>query len=64
MIAKFESERSAIDHAMFAPDEAKGDLASATMTELMMKRAKLDDKIAEQEELWTEASQALENASS
>ena len=64
MIAKFESERSAIDHAMFAPDEAKGDLASATMTELMMKRAKLDDKIAEQEELWTEASEALENASS
>lgn len=64
MIAKFESERSAIDHAMFAPDEAKGDLASATMTELMMKRAKLDDKIAEQEELWTEASKALENASS
>ncbi|QLC23993.1 ABC-F family ATP-binding cassette domain-containing protein [Parasphingopyxis algicola] len=62
LIAKLEKDRSAIDRAMFAPDEAKGDLASATMTELMMKRARLDEKIAEQEERWTEASEALEAA--
>ncbi|QLC21331.1 ATP-binding cassette domain-containing protein [Parasphingopyxis sp. CP4] len=64
LIAKFETERSVIDQAMFAPDEAKGELASATMTELMMKRAQLDEKIAEQEELWTQASEALENTAS
>ncbi|MGP1282222.1 MAG: ribosomal protection-like ABC-F family protein [Parasphingopyxis sp.] len=63
-IAKLETQRSVIDRAMFAPDEAEGDLATATMTELMMKRAQLDEKIAEQEELWTKASEALDAAES
>jgi ATP-binding cassette subfamily F protein 3 len=63
-IAKLETQRSVIDRAMFAPDEAEGDLASATMTELMMKRAQLDEKIAEQEDLWTKASEGLEAAAS
>lgn len=61
-IQKLEKERSAIDHAMFAPTDAIGDLATATMTELMMMRARIDDKIAEQEEKWTQASEALEAA--
>ena len=61
-IAKLEKERSAIDHAMFAPEEAKGELAKATMTDLMMQRAKIEDQIAELEESWTEASEALEAA--
>ncbi|WP_299328288.1 ABC-F family ATP-binding cassette domain-containing protein [Parasphingopyxis sp.] len=61
-IAKLEKQRSAIDQAMFAPEEAKGELATATMTELMMQRAKIEDQIAELEESWTEASEALEAA--
>ena len=61
-IAKLEKERSAVDRAMFAPDEATGDLADATMTDLMMRRAKIEERIAAQEEIWTEASEALEAA--
>lgn len=61
-IAKLEKQRSAIDHAMCAPDEAKGDLAAATMSDLMMQRAKIEERIAEQEEIWTRASEALEEA--
>ncbi|MGP1352472.1 MAG: ATP-binding cassette domain-containing protein [Parasphingopyxis sp.] len=61
-ITKLEKERSAIDHAMFAPDEVKGDLAAATMSDLMMQRAKIEERIAEQEEIWTRASEALEEA--
>lgn len=62
-IAQLEKQRSAVDQAMFAPDEAKGDLAGATMTDLMMRRAKLEDRIAEQEAIWTEAAEALEEVS-
>lgn len=60
LIAKLEKERSAIDHAMFAPDEAKGELAKATMTELMVQRAALEEKIAAQEDIWAAAQEALE----
>ncbi|MEO1169652.1 MAG: ATP-binding cassette domain-containing protein [Pseudomonadota bacterium] len=62
-IAQLEKQRSAVDQAMFAPDDAKGDLAGATMTDLMMRRAKLEDRIAEQEAIWTEAAEALEEVS-
>lgn len=44
---------------MFAAGEAQGELAAATMTELTMRRAKPDGKIAVREERWVAASEAL-----
>ncbi|NNC72888.1 MAG: ABC-F family ATP-binding cassette domain-containing protein [Sphingomonadaceae bacterium] len=59
-IAKLEAERTAIDRAMFAPEDATGKYAGKTMTELMKQRADIEAKIEQQEERWTAASETLE----
>ncbi|WP_299310068.1 ABC-F family ATP-binding cassette domain-containing protein [uncultured Croceicoccus sp.] len=48
------------DQAMFDPGSAQGALAKMTMTELMKRRAELQDKLDEAEALWLEASETLE----
>ncbi|MBC2652372.1 ABC-F family ATP-binding cassette domain-containing protein [Novosphingobium flavum] len=61
-LEKLTAERSAIDQAMFDPRAAQPALAKLTMTELMKRRADLEDRIAETEARWLEASEALEAA--
>ncbi|WP_298198382.1 ABC-F family ATP-binding cassette domain-containing protein [Novosphingobium sp.] len=61
-LEKLTAERSAIDQAMFDPKAAQPALAKLTMTELMKRRADLEDRIAETEARWLEASEALEAA--
>ncbi len=57
---KLTQQRSAIDQAMFDPGAAKGELAKLTMTELMKRRATLEEQIEAAELAWLEASEALE----
>ena len=45
---------------MFDPAAAKPPLATLTMTELMLRRAEVEKKIAAAETAWMEASEALE----
>ena len=45
---------------MFDPSAAGKDYAKLTMTELMKRRAELEDSIAAAELAWMEASEALE----
>ncbi len=59
-LAKLTAERSAIDRAMFDPASAEGKLADLTMTELMKRRAAVEERIEEAETVWLEASEKLE----
>jgi len=59
-LEKLTAQRSAIDQAMFDPASAEAGLAKLTMTELMKRRAELEDRIALAEAAWLEASEALE----
>lgn len=61
-IAKLSAERSAIDQALFAPAEARADLAKLTMSELMKRRAATEEQIGAAEARWVAASEALEAA--
>ena len=59
---KLTAERSAIDLAMFDPGKATPALAKLTMTDLMKRRAEIEDKLADAEARWMEASEQLEQA--
>jgi ATP-binding cassette subfamily F protein 3 len=59
-LEKLTAERSAIDHAMFDPKAAQPALAKLTMTDLMKRRAALEDRIEAAELRWMEANEALE----
>ncbi|MBC2668421.1 ABC-F family ATP-binding cassette domain-containing protein [Novosphingobium piscinae] len=59
-LERLTAERSAIDQAMFDPKAAQPALAKLTMTELMKRRAELEDRIAAAEGEWLAASEALE----
>ncbi len=59
-LAKLQTQRSAIDQAMFDPKAADAALAKLTMTELMKRRAGLEAQIEAAEAAWLEASEALE----
>ncbi len=59
-LEKLTQQRSAIDQAMFDPGAAKGELAKLTMTELMKRRAALEEQIEAAELAWLEVSEALE----
>ena len=51
---------SRIDQAMFDPGAAAPALAKLTMTELMKRRAGVEDKLASAEAEWLATSEALE----
>ncbi|MDG2005050.1 MAG: ABC-F family ATP-binding cassette domain-containing protein [Novosphingobium sp.] len=59
-LTKLTATRTAIDQAMFDPDNATPTLASLTMSELMMQRAEIETQIEAAELEWLEASEALE----
>jgi len=59
---KLTADRSAIDLAMFDPSKATPALAKLTMTDLMKRRAEVEDKLAEAEARWMEASEQLEQS--
>ncbi|MFK3888201.1 ABC-F family ATP-binding cassette domain-containing protein [Sphingomonas sp. NPDC079357] len=61
-LAKLTAERAAVDQAMFDPSKAEAKLAKLTMTELMKRRAELNDRIEAAEARWMTASEALEAA--
>ncbi|MCI4591473.1 ABC-F family ATP-binding cassette domain-containing protein [Sphingobium sp. BYY-5] len=54
------TERSRIDKALFDPKTATGAEAKMTTSELMVKRAELEKMLETAEEVWMEASAALE----
>ncbi|RZJ97814.1 MAG: ABC transporter ATP-binding protein, partial [Novosphingobium sp.] len=59
-LEKLAKQRSAVDQAMFDPSSASGELAKLTMTELMKRRAQIEDDIAAAEVKWLEANEAIE----
>ncbi|WP_327752476.1 ABC-F family ATP-binding cassette domain-containing protein [Sphingobium sp. SJ10-10] len=59
-MATLNAERSRIDQALFDPKSASGAEAKMTMTQLMVKRADVEKKLELVEEVWMEASAALE----
>jgi ATP-binding cassette subfamily F protein 3 len=59
-MAVLAAERSRIDQALFDPKSATGAEAKMTMTDLMVKRASVEKKLEAVEEVWMEASAALE----
>jgi ATP-binding cassette subfamily F protein 3 len=59
-LEKLAGQRSAVDRAMFDPASAGKEFASLTMTELMKRRARIEDEIAEAEVQWLEANEAIE----
>ena len=59
-LEKLTTQRTAIDQAMFDPSSASKELAKLTMTELMKRRAQIEDEIEAAELAWLEASEALE----
>jgi len=59
-MATLSAERSRIDQALFDPRSASGAEAKMTMTDLMVKRAAVEKKLEAAEEVWMEASAALE----
>lgn len=61
-LAKLTAERATVDQAMFDPSKADAKLAKLTMTELMKRRADLNDRIEAAEARWMTASEALEAA--
>ena len=61
-IARLGAEKSAIDHAMFAPNDARADLGKLTMSALMKLRVEVAAKLEEAEARWLEIGEALEGA--
>ncbi len=61
-LGKLTAERAAVDRAMFDPSTADATLGKLTMTELMKRRADLNDRIEASEARWMAASEALETA--
>jgi ATP-binding cassette subfamily F protein 3 len=61
-LGKLTAERAAVDRAMFDPSSADATLKALTMTELMKRRADLNDRIEASEARWMAASEALEAA--
>ncbi|HAF43096.1 MAG TPA: ABC transporter ATP-binding protein [Sphingobium sp.] len=59
-MAALSAERSRIDQALFDPKAATGAEAKMTTSELMVKRAAVEKKLEAAEEVWMEASAALE----
>ncbi len=59
-VGKLTTERSAIDRALFAPDDAEGALARLSVSELMRRRAALEERIEAAEAEWLAASERLE----
>ena len=59
-LAKLTEQRSALDHAMFDPSTAAGPLAKLSMTELMKRRASVQEQIDASEQSWLELSEQLE----
>lgn len=59
-MAALTAERSRIDQALFDPKAATGAEARMTTSELMVKRASLEQKLEAAEEVWMQASAALE----
>ena len=59
-VGRLTTERSAIDQALFAPREATGALADLNVSDLMQRRAVLEDRIASAEAEWLAASERLE----
>ena len=59
-LKKLNTEVSAVDQAMFDPASAQPALAKLKMSDLMVKRANIQEKIAEAEAAWLEACEALE----
>jgi ATP-binding cassette subfamily F protein 3 len=59
-LAKLTAERSELDLAMFDPSKGSAALAKLSMTELMKRRADVNDKLESVEAQWLEASEALE----
>ena len=55
-------ERSRIDQALFDPKAATGAQAKMTTSQLMVKRAEIEKKLEAAEQVWMEASAALEEA--
>jgi len=60
LLAELTSQRSDIDRALFDPAAAGPKEKGRTMTELMVRRADIEQKIEEAEMLWMEASEALD----
>ena len=59
-LADLTATRSRIDRAMFDPASAGPEEKDCTMSELMQRRAKLEDAIETAEQSWMAASEALE----
>jgi ATP-binding cassette subfamily F protein 3 len=59
-LEKLARQRNAVDQAMFDPSSASGELATLTMTELMKRRAQIEDEVAAAEAKWLEANEAIE----
>jgi ATP-binding cassette subfamily F protein 3 len=59
-LEKLAAQRSAVDQAMFDPSSASGELSKLTMTELMKRRAQIEDDVAAAEAKWLEANEAIE----
>ncbi|USU10746.1 ATP-binding cassette domain-containing protein [Sphingomonadaceae bacterium OTU29THOMA1] len=61
-IATLTTDRNAIDRAMFDPKTAEPRFAKLAMSELMKRRADVQDRIETLEAKWLEATEALEAA--
>jgi ATP-binding cassette subfamily F protein 3 len=59
-LEKLQTQRSAIDQAMFDPRSAQAALAKLTMTDLMKRRAEIEALIKTAEAAWLDANEALE----
>jgi ATP-binding cassette subfamily F protein 3 len=59
-LEKLAAQRSAVDQAMFDPASVSGELARLTMTDLMKRRAQIEDDVAAAEAKWLEANEAIE----
>ena len=59
-LTRLTDQRSAVDRAMFDPKSAEPALAKLTMTELMKRRADLEQRIGTAEATWMEASEQLD----
>ena len=59
-VERLTAEINALDRAMFDPASADAGLAKLTMTELLKRRARIEEQLAGAEARWLEASEQLE----
>jgi ATP-binding cassette subfamily F protein 3 len=59
-LARLTEQKRVIDRAMFDPSSATAELAKLSMTDLMKRRAEIENAIAAAETVWMEASEKLE----